>query len=257
MANRRNFIKKAGLGVAGASVLSCSSTTKVVVEKSEDDYLSASTLKGSSVIEKITLKVKAPLFCPYHSISTPDEKGGGAHYYKSNAFTHNPFTIAASGMSGSPIIVDANGTFVGFMTTFGFENSTFSFDGVETLTISVPEGQELFIKETGDGDAAWKAYNREMMKRLNFKPLTRNYPSFWSDVEYCTWVEQKYLSKERQGHFNLLTHDFVKDYLDKIVAYGYPKGKMTLDHGWGQFPDGTINSGFGTWHPDPKKVSRL
>ncbi|MEP0212419.1 MAG: hypothetical protein ABJD66_04335 [Cellulophaga sp.] len=253
MANRRNFIKKAGLGVAGASILSCSSTTKVAVEKSEDDYLSASKVKGSSAIEKVTLKVKAPLFCPYHSISTPEEKGGGAHYYKSSAFTHNPFTIAASGMSGSPIIVDANGAFVGFMTTFGYENSTFSFDGLETLTISVPEGQELFIKESGDGDAAWKAYNREMMKRLNFKPLTTNYPSFWSDVEYCTWVEQKYVSKERHGHFNLLTHNFVKDYLDKIVEYGYPKGKMTLDHGWGQFPDGTINSGFGTWHPDPKK----
>ncbi|WP_298488157.1 alpha-galactosidase [uncultured Maribacter sp.] len=249
MSNRRNFIKKSGLGLVGAGLVSCR-TSKI--EKSEDGYSSGTTINRSRTVEQVSIKVKTPLFCPYHSISTPEEKGGGAHYYKSQAFVHNPFTIQASGMSGSPIIIDANGIFVGFMTSYGFENSTFNFDGKETLTVSVPQGQELFIDEKGNGDEAWKAYNTVMMQRLNFKPMTTT-PDFWSDVEYCTWVEQKYRSKVRRGHFNLLTHDFVASYLDKIIEYGYPKGKMTLDHGWGQFPDGTINSGFGTWHADPKK----
>ncbi|WP_298365799.1 alpha-galactosidase [uncultured Lutibacter sp.] len=251
MSNRRSFIKKAGLGIAGVGLIGCGNP-QINVEKSEDGYTSGAVVKGGRTIEKVTLKVTTPLFLPYHSLSTAAEKGGGAHYYKSESFEHNPFTIPASGMSGSPVIVDAKGKFVGFMTSFGFENSTFSFDGVETLTISVPQGQELFIDENENGDEAWMQYNSIMMQRLNFKPYTST-PKFWGDVEYCTWVEQKIQSKVRGGHFHLLTHDFVKTYLDKIIDYGYPKGKMTLDHGWGQFPDGSLNSGFGTWHADPKK----
>lgn len=138
------------------------------------------------------------------------------------------------------------------MTTFGFENSIFSFDGKETLSIQVPPGQELFIDKSGRGDQAWKQYNAEMMKRLNIQPYDK-YPAFWADVEYCTWVEQKYQSQVRKGHFRNLTHDFVASYLDKIIEYGYPKGKMTLDHGWGMFPDGSVDSGFGSWIPDPQK----
>ncbi|MDF7825697.1 alpha-galactosidase [Pontiellaceae bacterium B12227] len=250
MKDRRSFVLKSGTGVAAAGLV-MHADAAANVEKSEDGYASASTVKPTGTIELVNIKVVPPLFCPYHSLSTPAEKGGGAHYYKSTAFEHNPFTIPASGMSGSPVIMDAAGTFVGFMTTFGYENSTFHFDGKEMLTVSVPEGQELFVDENGAGDAAWKKYNSIMMKRLDFQPL-ENYPKFWSDVEYCTWVEQKIQSKVRRDHFKLLTHDFVETYLDKIISFGYPKGKMTLDHGWGIFPDGSLESGFGSWHADPK-----
>ncbi|MEQ9289097.1 MAG: hypothetical protein RIG77_19385 [Cyclobacteriaceae bacterium] len=243
--NRRDFIKKTGLGFMAASM----GGAVLAGTPYTTSGLDGTTPGGT---EKIQIKVKAPLFCPYHSTGRPDQKGGDAYYYLSDPFSHNPFTIRASGMSGSPIVIDADGKFVGFLTNYGFEGSVFSFDGKETLTVSVPSGQELFIDEGGNGDKAWKAYNLEMMGRLNIKPLT-NFPEFWSDVEYCTWVEQKIQSKERQGHFHLLNHQFVADYLDKIIDFGYPKGKMTLDHGWGQFPDGSINSGYGTWHPDPKK----
>jgi hypothetical protein len=240
-------MKHAGLGIAAAG-LAAKSFGKV--ESSEDGYTSAGTVKATRDIETVSIKMTPPLFCPYYSLETKAEKGGGAHYYKSGPFVHNPFTIRAAGMSGSPVIQDAAGKFIGFMTTFGFENSTFKFDGKETLTVTVPAGQELFIDESGNGDAAWKEYNRQMMKRLDFQPL-ENPPGFWSDVEYCTWVEQKIQSKVRRGHFKLLNHDFVAAYLDKIIEYGYPKGKMTLDHGWGIFPDGSLESGFGSWHPDP------
>lgn len=252
MNNRRNFIKTAGLGLAAVGVTSCTNTqTSSKVEQSEDGYASSSILKGDRRIEKVQLKVKMPLLVPYNSNSKPEEKGSGANFYRSEPFMHNPFTINCGGISGSPIIMDADGKFVGFMTSYGYGNSIFEFDGKETLTVHVPEGQELYIDESGKGDVAWKAYNTEMFKRLNFNPYT-DVPEFWKDVEYCTWVEQKIQSKIHRGHFKLLSHEFVKDYLDKIIEYGYPKGKMTLDHGWGMFPDGTIQSGFGSWHPDPK-----
>ncbi|WP_068471886.1 twin-arginine translocation signal domain-containing protein [Saccharicrinis aurantiacus] len=250
MSNRRNFLKTAGLGLAAGAV-ACTTAPKSKIEQSEDGYASGSTVKGTRKIETVRIKVKAPLLVPYNSQSTPEEKGTGYNFFRSEAFNHNPFTINCGGISGSPIIMDTDGKFVGFMTSYAYQNSTFSFDGVETLSIQVPEGQELYIDESGKGDAAWKDYNTKMMTRLNFQPYKSN-PKFWGDVEYCTWVEQKQQSKVRKGHFKLLTHEFVKDYLDKIIAYGYPKGKMTLDHGWGLFPDGTIESGFGSWVPDTK-----
>lgn len=248
MSTRRTLFKYAGAGIATAGMAG-GAPAIAKVELSEDGYSTAGAVKACRKLEVVKLKVKAPLFCPYYSLSTAAEKGGGAHYYKSIPFEHNPFTIKASGMSGSPLIIDAAGKLAGFMTTFGFENSTFAFDGKETLTVKVPEGQELFVEE--GGDAAWKKYNAAMMKRLDFQPL-ETVPSFWGDVEYCTWVEQKMQSKVRRGHFKLLSHRFVSDYLDKIIEYGYPKGKLTLDHGWGVFPDGSLESGFGSWYPDPK-----
>lgn len=255
MNNRRNFIKTAGLGVAAVGVAGYANAQdpikkKSKIEKSEDAYVTTSSVKAVRDFEKVEIKVKTPLFLPYHSSSKAGEKGTGYNFFRSEAFVHNPFTINCGGISGSPIVMDADGKFVGFMTTYGLENSLFTFDGKETLTVIVPEGQELFIDESGKGDEAWKEYNTEMMRRLRFSPF-KEVPSFWEDVEYCTWVEQKMQSKVRKGHFKLLSHDFVKDYLDKIIAYGYPKGKMTLDHGWGIFPDGTIESGFGSWYPDP------
>ncbi|WP_139957779.1 alpha-galactosidase [Flavicella sediminum] len=250
MKNRRDFLKKAGLGgiaMAGMSATAMNHLTNLHGEPLQTD---GNTLKGNG--KEVKIKVTAPLFCPYYSINKPEQKGGNAYYYWSESFTHNPFTLPASGMSGSPVIMDAKGKFIGFMTTLGFENSTYSFDGKETLTVSVPEGQEIFLDESGNGDESWKAYNRIMMKRLNVTPLKQT-PKFWTDVEYCTWSEQKMLSTKRQEHFHLLTHDFVKYYIEKINEFGYPKGKLTLDHGWGTFPDGSINSGYGSWIPDPKK----
>ena len=250
MSNRREFLKKVGLGSLAMTSVSGHALNKLTTING-DLLFNDAIVKG--VGEQIKIKVTAPLFCPYQSImGTVAQKGGNAYYYQSQEFTHNPFTCRASGMSGSPVIVDAKGKFVGFMTMLGFENSTYSFDGKETLTISIPEGQEVFVDESGNGDEAWKEYNTIMMKRLNINPYKQT-PKFWEDVEYCTWSEQKYLSTKRHEHFHLLTHDFVKNYLDKIIEYDYPKGKMTLDHGWGMFPDGSINSGFGSWIPNPEK----
>lgn len=248
MSNRRDFIKKIGLGGLAVASVGASAINPLQRINGTPLFQNNKVVTGNG--EFLKIKVKTPLFCPYHSVGGP--KGGDAYYFLSEAFTHNPFTIEASGMSGSPVVIDASGSFVGFMTTLGYENSTFSFDGKETLTISIPEGQKVFVDESGNGDEAWKKYNTQMMERLNIQPYTQT-SNFWSDVEYCTWSEQKYLSTKRHEHFHLLNHDFVESYLNKVIEFGYPKGKMTLDHGWGTFPDGSINSGFGSWVPDPKK----
>ncbi len=248
METRRTAFKAAGIGALAAGI---PAVAKAKVSKSEDGYSMGNVIAEPLPVDEVKIKVQKPLFCPYHSLSTPEQKGGGAHYFQNDEFVHNPFTIPASGMSGSPVIMAANGTFVGFMSTRGYQQSLFKFDGKETLTVVVPEGQQLFYESGLKGDAAWKKYNAEMMKQLDFKPL-ENAPVFWGDVEYCTWVEQKKQSKGRQGHFKLLTHEFVSAYADKIIELGYPKGKLTLDHGWGVFPDGSIDSGFGSWEPDSK-----
>ena len=222
MNNRRNFIKTAGLGLAAVGVTNFANaqddTKKTKVEKSEDGYSVAGTDKVARNIEQVQFKVKAPLHVPYNSQNTPEEKGTGYNYFRSKAFTHNPFTINCGGISGSPIIMDADGKFVGFMTSYGLENSVFSFDGKETLTVHVPEGQELFVDESGRGDEAWKAYNAEMMRRLKFEPF-KEVPEFWKDVEYCTWVEQKMQSKVPRGHFKLLSHDFINRITSYNVCY--------------------------------------
>ena len=187
------------MGVALAGV------TGPMAVKAASTHYEVASKKDPTRGEQVKIKGTNPLFCPYNSDGTPAQKGGDAYYFLSDAFTHNPFTVPASGMSGSPIIRDAAGKLVGFMTTFGFESSTFSFDGKETLTVNVPEGQELFVDESGNGDDAWKAYNTQMMQRLNIQPY-KVFPHFWADVEYCTWVEQKIQSNVPKGHFNLLNH---------------------------------------------------
>ncbi|MEM9894750.1 MAG: hypothetical protein AAF789_00145 [Bacteroidota bacterium] len=250
MNNRRNFIKQSGLGLAGLGLASCS-TPEVTneIKKSEESQSKNGIVKAQRKLEVVELQVKGPLLAPYMSQYTPEQKGSGDSYIRKEAFAHNPFTINCGGISGSPVILDADGKFVGFMTTYGLENSVFNYDGKEKLSVQVPEGQELFIDESSKGNDGWKAYNAAMFKRLKFEPYNE-VPEFWKDVEYCSWVEQKKISKVSKGHFKLLSHDFVMKYMDKVIELGYPKGKMTLDHGWGQFPDGTIESGFGSWEPD-------
>ena len=76
MSNRRSFIKKAGLGIAGVGLIGCGNP-QINVEKSEDGYTSGAVVKGGRTIEKVTLKVTTPLFLPYHSLSTAAEKGTG------------------------------------------------------------------------------------------------------------------------------------------------------------------------------------
>ncbi|MCH2176544.1 MAG: hypothetical protein MK193_12535 [Lentisphaeria bacterium] len=191
-----------------------------------------------------TFQVSGPLFCPYYNA---DENGlGSVDYYRKNAFTHNPFTLPAKGCSGSPVIRDREGRFWGFMNCDSIWGVSYSYDGKETLTVTVPEGQKLYTSLEKSADLNWLTYNKLVTDSLNYKVVS-NYPKFWDQLEYCTWVEQKYVAqcvgpKERaQEH---ISDKFIRDYVDKLNAFDYPKGKLTLDHGWNL---DSLASGFGTW----------
>lgn len=199
-------------------------------------------------------KVAAPLFCPYHNA---DENGlGSVDYYRKKIFSHNPFTLHAKGCSGSPLIRDREGRFFGFLQPGPVNRAEFNYDGNGVLTVRIPEGQELLVSEVLDGDANWRRYNREVMDRIDYVPI-ENPPEFWSKLEYCTWVEQKYIAQlagpgERaQEH---ISDDFIRKYVDKLDELGYPKGKLTLDHGWN---DDSLASGFGTWEFRKDKCSDM
>lgn len=189
-----------------------------------------------------TFQVKAPLFCPYYNI------WGRVEYWRTDAFVHNPFTLPASSTSGSPIILDAEGRFFGFLTDKVTEGAIFEFDGKERLKISVPEGQQLFVEESGNPDA-WKIYNSKVLQSL---PESGRQERFWSDIEYCTWVEQKALAAKGQTPHDVLNHAFIENYIQEINRLGYPKGKLTIDHGW-QHGDDT----YGDWDAHPERFPDL
>lgn len=182
-------------------------------------------------------KVRGPLFCPYHNL-------WGQNVYTLNTpFRHNPFIIPASSTSGSPVLLDADGKFFGFMNDMFVDGAEFAFDGADTLTVSVPEGQQLWVDESGFSNVrknegvedqppsnAWKKYNRAVLSSL---PPASQIRDFWCDIEYCTWVEQKALALETgSSHFDVMTHEFIALYIQQINDLGLPKGKLTLDHGW-------------------------
>ncbi len=172
---------------------------------------------------KRTFQVRAPLFCPYHNV------WGRNVYELSRAFRHNPFTIPASSTSGSPVLIDADGKFFGFMNDVAVEGAEFQYDGAHTLIVSVPEGQHLWVDESGSPDS-WKQYNRAVLSTL---PAGSRIRDFWCDIEYCTWVEQKAVARETGSHhFDVMSHDFIASYIRQIDELDLPKGKLTLDHGW-------------------------
>ena len=164
-------------------------------------------------------------------------------------FSDNPFTVAASSTSGSPLVIDGSGRFFGFTSGEPAEGCSFCFDGKETLTVEVPEGQVLlFGAECGDGLERWRAFNKRVIGSMGGLPEV--YPE-WSAVEYCTWVEQKRLARNATP-FEVLNENFLKNYVRRIQDLGLPRGKVTIDHGW-QAGDET----YGDWDAHPERFPDL
>jgi hypothetical protein len=192
---------------------------------------------------KRTFTVRPPLLCPYHNL------WGQNVYALSRPFRHNPFTIPASSTSGSPLVIDADGKCFGFMNGEAVQGAEFAYDGRDTLTISVPEGQRLWADESGQPDS-WRRYNRAVLSAL---PAASRIRDAWCDIEYCTWVEQKAVALETGRHpFEVLTHDFAAAYIRQVNDLGLPRGKLTVDHGW-QNGDTT----YGDWEAHPDRFGSL
>lgn len=188
--------------------------------------------------EVLIFKVTPPLYLPFYNECIKNA------YYFYKSFDFDPFDIWAYSTSGSPVIL-TEGLFIGFLNEKG---GRFSFDGKNKLTVKVPKGQEVYFTEGENLISSWKEYNEIVRERFNekneYKPET-----FWSELEYCTWVEQKHFSavNELPSPQDALSESFVYDYMKRVDALGLPKGKLTIDDGWDMKRDANGKRIYGDW----------
>lgn len=164
---------------------------------------------------KKSFKVSKPLFLPFYNEWCKNK------YTTDKAFQYDPFIIDASSTSGSPVVLCEN-LFVGFLNENGGE---FAFDGEETLTVTVPEGQELFV--SGKGFSAAEEYNQRILGEY-----TSNKKEWFNQIEYCTWVEQKMFTPTGTLPERALNEKLVINILDRIDKMNLPQGKFTIDSSW-------------------------
>lgn len=188
--------------------------------------------------EKITFRVDPPLFLPFYN------EWGKNVYHRYDSFSLNPFNLNASSTSGSPVVLSGNG-FFGFLNDCG---GSFAFDGSRYLTISLSKGARLYYNEYCNPYEEWQKYSACFAQE---KPEAAD---FWSDLEYCTWVEQsKAAVLSGKTNAEVMNESFVYGFLERAEKLSLPKGKFTFDDGWAK---GSIHGdGFsiGEWEPDEKK----
>ena len=186
-----------------------------------------------------------PLYLPFFNLN------GVQDYYKYDQFDIDPFHVWAGATSGSPILI-AGGSFFGFLNETG---GRFSYDARGVLTITCPAGQKLYYNENCNPFTEWELYNQEIRK--NFPKQKQE--AFWSNLEYCTWVEQK---KEAVLGGNLenqapLCEQFVYDYMKRIDKMKLPKGKLTIDDGWDIRYAPSGRRVYGNWEIDRIKFPHM
>lgn len=187
--------------------------------------------------EKLKFRVNAPLLLPFYN------EWGKNVYNTSKSFSYNPFTIGASSTSGSPVVLSADG-FFGFMENCG---GRFEYDGSRFLTVTIPKGQRLYVNECCNPMEEWKKYSE------SFADGKQN-EDFWSNLEYCTWVEQsKQAALSGVTNAEVLNEGFIYNYLERVKKISLPCGKFTIDDGWaiGSIHDDTYS--IGNWEVDKKK----
>ncbi len=184
--------------------------------------------------------VLPPLFTPYYN------QWGRNVYWQNAAFCHDPFCLNASSTSGSPIVIAGNKLFA-FLNPSG---GTYTFDGKNTLTVTLEPGQTLLVNECCDPWAELAAYNRTILGEDALRE-----EAFWSDLEYCTWVEQTRTAKATgSDNYAIFNEAFVYDYLRRVDRLGLPKhGKFTIDDGWAILRNDQGQALIGDWDIDRSK----
>ncbi|MBQ9131720.1 MAG: alpha-galactosidase [Clostridia bacterium] len=189
--------------------------------------------------------VLPPLYLPFYN------RWGRNAYYKYEPFSYDPFNIKCSSTSGSPVVLSCNG-FFGFLNEAGGE---FSYDGKGTLTVKCRAGQELYYNESCNPYDVWLKYNKIVLRDFE-KNSTQ---SFWSGLEYCTWVDQKRFATQ-QGKANMqacLNEQFVYDYMRRVDQMGLPKGKLTIDDGWDVLCADNGRRIYGNWQINREKFPHM
>ncbi|MBR4959266.1 MAG: alpha-galactosidase [Clostridia bacterium] len=192
----------------------------------------------------LTFSVLPPLYLPFYN------QWGANAYYTYSAFDYDPFTLRASSTSGSPVVL-AGEKFFGFLTDIG---GRISYDGCGKLTFTCPAGQSLWVAEECNPYEQWRQYNDAVLKgQPEYCP-----ESFWSGLEYCTWVDQKNVAV-RNGSTNMqefLCESYVYDYMIRVEKLGLSKGKLTIDDGWDlRYPTG--EKVWGNWEIDRNKFPHM
>ena len=188
--------------------------------------------------EVLTFRADPPLFCPFYNA------WGENVYDFYQPFTLDPFTLPASSTSGSPVVLTRDG-FFGFLNDCG---GSFSFDGSCTLTVTLKQGARLYIAEHCAPMEEWKSYSKF------FEQNEKKNEAFWSNLEYCTWVEQsKQAALSGKTNSEVLCEKFVYDYLERVLKMGFPRGKFTIDDGWMVDHDADGKYLLGDWTVDRKK----
>lgn len=194
--------------------------------------------------ETFEFKVLPPLYLPYYN------RWGANAYYTYNAFEHDPFTMRASSTSGSPVVV-AGDFFVGFLTDNG---GSYSYDGCGRLTVRCPAGQSIWVADHTNPYEQWRLYNEKILEDFDvYTPET-----FWSKLEYCTWVDQKNAAV-RMGISDCqkpLSQKYVYEYMERVEKLGLPKGKLTIDDGWDlRYP--VKEKVYGNWQINTEKFPNM
>ena len=194
---------------------------------------------------EMSFSVLPPLFLPFYNV------WGENAYYRYGPFSYNPFNIYCSSTSGSPVILTGNG-FFGFLNEAGGE---FSYDGKGILTVKCEKGQEFYYDENCNPYEEWQKYNEIVLSGFE-KTKTEE---FWSEIEYCTWVDQKRFAKQ-QGKSSMqacLNEAFVYDYMRRIDKIGLPKGKLTIDDGWDALYTDQGQRVYGEWTINREKFPHM
>jgi hypothetical protein len=192
----------------------------------------------------VSIPVEGPLYLPFYNIWLQNV------YTVSAPFELDPFQIRAQSTSGSPVILGKS-AFVGFMNESG---GRYVYDGAGRLDVLLEPGQELYVETGCDPWEAWSRYNAQLLGVGEAQPK----PAFWSDLEYCTWVEQKKIGfSQGLGYTGALDHKFVEEYVRRIDRLGLPRGKFTIDDGWAIDVDSSGRKLFGDWEIDRAKFPKL
>lgn len=185
-----------------------------------------------------------PVSATAPSVFTPYYNEWNRNAYTRRApFAERPWLVPAGSTSGAAVAV-AGDVFVGL--TRPCAEAEFRWDGT-TFTADAPDDALFVRREAGAPaalDAAWADYHRALAL-----PPARVAP-FGRMPEYCTWVEQVLRPRAHAGQMpcERLDEGLVDALLDAVDAHGWPRGRFTVDEGWGPRHG---PGGYGTWEPSP------
>jgi hypothetical protein len=183
------------------------------------------------------------LFLPFHNLWNKNA------YHTDQPFSLSPTFIRANSTSGSPVIIGKD-FFIGCLNPHA--DALFKSNG-NTLSCTPLEGQQFYYAE-GKPYQVWQEYNEYVAGLLPETKLAE-VPAL-TDIEYCTWVEQKqyaamhFSDHNMPGAVNSMNDRFVDNYIKRINEMSLPRGVLTLDHGWAE---NSHNFDFNLPYPDKEK----